>query len=176
MSRVANRIIDLPSGVTVSVAGDAVTVKGAKGALTMLIGAGVSIEQQDKKLSVKYEGTEQARMSAGSTRAHLANMVQGVTKGYESRLELVGVGFRAQVAGKTLNLTLGFSHPVAYAIPDGITIEAPTLTEVLIKGTDRQRVGQIAAEIRDIRPPEPYKGKGVRYKDEQISLKEGKKK
>src|SRR5450755_2471118 len=176
MSRVANRIIDLPSGVTVSVAAGAVTVKGAKGALTMPIGAGVSVEQQDKKLSVKYEGTEQARMSAGATRAHLANMVQGVTKGYESRLELVGVGFRAQVAGKTLNLTLGFSHPVAYAIPDGITIEAPTLTEVLIKGTDRQRVGQIAAEIRGIRPPEPYKGKGVRYKDEQISLKEGKKK
>jgi large subunit ribosomal protein L6 len=176
MSRVANRIIDLPSGVTVSVAGGAVTVKGAKGALTMTMGPGVSLQQQDKKLTVKYEANEQARMSAGSTRAHLANMVQGVTKGYESRLELVGVGFRAQVAGKTLNLTLGFSHPVAYAIPDGITIEAPTLTEVLIKGTDRQRVGQIAAEIRDIRPPEPYKGKGVRYKDEQISLKEGKKK
>jgi len=176
MSRVANRIIDLPSGVTVSVAGGAVTVKGAKGALTMTMGPGVSLEQQDKKLTVKYEANEQARMSAGSTRAHLANMVQGVTKGYESKLELVGVGFRAQVAGKTLNLTLGFSHPVAYAIPDGITIEAPTLTEVLIKGTDRQRVGQIAAEIRDIRPPEPYKGKGVRYKDEQISLKEGKKK
>jgi large subunit ribosomal protein L6 len=176
MSRVANRIIDLPSGVTVSVAAGAVTVKGAKGALTMPIGPGVSIEQQDKKLSVKYQGTEQARMTAGSTRAHLANMVQGVTKGYESKLELVGVGFRAQVSGKVLNLTLGFSHPVAFPIPDGITIEAPSLTEVLIKGTDRQRVGQIAAEIRDIRPPEPYKGKGVRYKDEQISLKEGKKK
>jgi large subunit ribosomal protein L6 len=176
MSRVANRIIDLPSGVTVSVAAGAVTVKGAKGTLTMPIGTGVSIEQQDKKLAVKYQGTEQARMTAGSTRAHLANMVRGVTKGYESRLELVGVGFRAQVQGKTLNLTLGFSHPVAYPIPDGITIEAPSLTEVLIKGTDRQRVGQIAAEIRDIRPPEPYKGKGVRYKDEQISLKEGKKK
>jgi large subunit ribosomal protein L6 len=176
MSRVANRIIDLPSGVTVSVAAGAVTVKGAKGTLTMPIGTGVSIEQQDKKLSVKYQGSEQARMTAGSTRAHLANMVQGVTKGYESRLELVGVGFRAQVQGKMLNLTLGFSHPVAYPIPDGITIEAPSLTEVLIKGTDRQRVGQIAAEIRDIRPPEPYKGKGVRYKDEQISLKEGKKK
>jgi len=176
MSRVANRIIDLPSGVTVSVSGGAVTVKGAKGALSMPISPGVSIEQQDKTLSVKYEATEQARMTAGSTRAHLANMVQGVSKGYESRLELVGVGFRAQVAGKTLNLTLGFSHPVTYPIPDGISIEAPTLTEVLIKGTDRQRVGQIAAEIRDIRPPEPYKGKGVRYKDEQISLKEGKKK
>ena len=176
MSRVANRIIDLPSGVTVSVGAGAVTVKGAKGSLTMPISPGVSIEQQDKKLSVKYEGNEQARMTAGSTRAHLANMVQGVTKGYESKLELVGVGFRAQVSGKTLNLTLGFSHPVTYPIPDGITIEAPSLTEVLIKGTDRQRVGQIAAEIRDIRPPEPYKGKGVRYKDEQISLKEGKKK
>src|SRR3984885_586515 len=176
MSRVANRIIDLPSGVTVSVAAGAVTVKGAKGTLTMPIGTGVSIEQQDKKLSVKYLGNEQARMTAGSTRAHLANMVQGVTKGYESRLELVGVGFRAQVQGKTLNLTLGFSHPVAYPIPDGITIEAPSRTEVLIKGTARQRVGQIAAEIRDIRPPEPYKGKGVRYKDEQISLKAGKKK
>jgi large subunit ribosomal protein L6 len=176
MSRVANRIIELPSGVTVSVAAGAVTVKGAKGALTMTIEPGVSLQQQDKKLTVKYEGTEQARMTAGSTRAHLANMVMGVTKGYESRLELVGVGFRAQVQGKMLNLTLGFSHPVAYPIPDGITIEAPSLTEVLIKGTDRQRVGQIAAEIRDLRPPEPYKGKGVRYKDEQISLKEGKKK
>jgi len=176
MSRVANRIIDLPSGVTVSVAAGSVTVKGAKGTLSMALGPGVSLQQQDKQLSVKHEGTEQARMTAGSTRAHLANMVTGVTKGYEERLELVGVGFRAQVAGKVLNLTLGFSHPVAYAIPDGITIEAPTLTEVLIKGTDRQRVGQIAAEIRHIRPPEPYKGKGVRYKDEQISLKEGKKK
>ena len=176
MSRVANRIIDLPSGVTVSVAAGNVTVKGAKGALTMALGPGVSLQQQDKQLSVKYEGSEQARMTAGSTRAHLANMVTGVTKGYESRLELVGVGFRAQVAGKVLNLTLGFSHPVAYAIPEGITIEAPTLTEVLIKGTDRQRVGQTAAEIRGIRPPEPYKGKGVRYSDEKIVLKEGKKK
>ena len=176
MSRVANRIIDLPSGVSVSVAAGNVTVKGAKGALTMAIAPGVSVEQKDKQLSVKYQDSEQARMSAGSVRAHLANMVQGVTKGYEEKLELVGVGFRAQVAGKTLNLTLGFSHPVAFPIPEGITIEAPSLTEVLIKGTDRQRVGQIAAEIRDIRPPEPYKGKGVRYKDEQISLKEGKKK
>src|ERR1700686_1659441 len=176
MSRVANRVIDLPSGVTVSIGAGNVTVKGAKGALTMAIGAGVSVEQQEKKLSVKYEGTEQARMTAGSTRAHLANMVMGVTKGYESRLELVGGGFRAQVSGKTLILSFGFSHPVAYPIPEGISIEAPSLTEILVKGTDRQKVGQTAAEIRDIRPPEPYKGKGVRYKDEQISLKEGKKK
>jgi large subunit ribosomal protein L6 len=103
-------------------------------------------------------------------------MVQGVTKGYERKLELVGVGYRAAVQGKALNLTLGFSHPVSYPVPDGITIETPSQTEIIIKGTDRQRVGQTAAEIRDIRPPEPYKGKGVRYSDEQISLKEGKKK
>ncbi|MFI4869638.1 MAG: 50S ribosomal protein L6 [Steroidobacterales bacterium] len=176
MSRVANRIIDLPSGVTVSVAAGAVTVKGTKGALSMRLGPGVSVQQQDKKLSVKYEGSGQPRMTAGSVRAHLANMVTGVTRGYERKLELVGVGFRAQVSGKVLNLTLGFSHPVAYPIPEGITIEAPSLTEILIKGTDVQKVGQTAAEIRHIRPPEPYKGKGVRYTDEQISLKEGKKK
>lgn len=176
MSRVANRLIDLPTGVTVSVAADAVTVKGAKGALTVAIGPGVSVVQQDKKLAVKYQGDDQVRMRAGSTRAHLANMVQGVTRGYDRKLELVGVGFRAAVSGKTLNLTLGFSHPVNYPIPEGITIETPSQTEILVKGTDRQKVGQTAAEIRGIRPPEPYKGKGVRYADEQISLKEGKKK
>jgi large subunit ribosomal protein L6 len=121
-------------------------------------------------------GDDKARMRAGATRAHLANMVQGVTRGYERKLELVGVGFRAQVVGKSLNLALGFSHPVSYAIPEGITIETPSQTEILIKGNDRQRVGQTAAEIRGIRPPEPYKGKGVRYSDEQIILKEGKKK
>ena len=176
MSRVANRIIDVPSGVTVSVAAGNVTIKGAKGALTLALGPGVSVQQQDKKLTVKYEGTEQARMTAGSMRAHLANMVTGVTKGYESKLELVGVGFRAQVAGKVLNLTLGFSHPVAYAIPEGISIETPTQTEIVIKGIDRQVVGETAAKIRAYRPPEPYKGKGVRYSDEKIILKEGKKK
>jgi large subunit ribosomal protein L6 len=109
-------------------------------------------------------------------RAHLANMVSGVTKGYERKLELVGVGYRAAVAGKALNLTLGFSHAVVFDIPEGITIEAPSQTEVLIKGVDKQRVGQVAAEIRSIRPPEPYKGKGVKYSDEKITLKEGKKK
>ena len=176
MSRVANRIIDLPSGVTVSVTSAAVTIKGSRGALSLTLGAGVSVVQQDKTLSVKYQGDDAVRMRAGATRAHLANMVQGVTRGYERKLELVGVGFRAQVAGKALNLTLGFSHPVSYPIPEGITIETPSQTEILIKGNDRQRVGQTAAEIRDIRPPEPYKGKGVRYSDEQIVLKEGKKK
>jgi len=176
MSRVAKRVIDLPAGVSVSVAGSAVTVKGARGALTVLLGAGVSIVQQEKKLSIKYEGDDKVRMRAGATRANLANMVQGVTRGYERKLELVGVGFRAQVAGKALNLALGFSHPVSYAIPEGISIETPSQTEIVIKGNDRQRVGQTAAEIRGIRPPEPYKGKGVRYSDEQIILKEGKKK
>lgn len=177
MSRVAKRIIDLPTGVTVSLAPGSVTVKGARGSLSLPLAAGVSIEQKDKALSVKYQGGDDAvRMRAGSTRAHLANMVHGVTKGYERKLELVGVGFRAQVTGKTLNLTLGFSHPVNYPIPEGITIETPSQTEILVKGTDRQRVGQTAAEIRDIRSPEPYKGKGVRYADEKIVLKEGKKK
>jgi large subunit ribosomal protein L6 len=132
--------------------------------------------QTDKKLEIKYSDPGLSRTQAGAVRAHLANMVRGVTKGYERKLELVGVGFRAQVQGKTLNLTLGFSHPVTFAIPEGITIEAPTLTEVVIKGIDRQKVGQIAAEIRDVRPPEPYKGKGVRYAGEKITLKEGKKK
>jgi large subunit ribosomal protein L6 len=176
MSRVAKRTIDIPAGVSVSVAGNAVTVKGAKGSLSLVMGAGVSVEQADKQLAVKFAGDDAARVRAGSARAHLANMINGVTKGYEKKLELVGVGYRAAVQGKNLNLTLGFSHPVVFPVPEGITIETPSQTEILIKGTDRQKVGQIAAEIRDIRSPEPYKGKGVRYSDEKISLKEGKKK
>jgi len=176
MSRVAKRVVDLPSGVTVSLAASQVTIKGAKGTLSLPLGAGVSVVQEEKKLAVKYQGDDAVRMRAGATRAHLANMVQGVTKGYERKLELVGVGYRAAVQGKNLNLALGFSHPVLYPVPEGISIETPTQTEIVIKGTDRQKVGQTAAEIRDIRPPEPYKGKGVRYAGEQISLKEGKKK
>ena len=176
MSRVAKQVIDIPSGVTVTVADNAVTVKGAKGTLTLPVGVGVSVAQENKQLQVSYADPGEARTRAGATRAHLANMVVGVTRGYDRKLELVGVGFRAAVAGKALNLTLGFSHPVSYAIPEGITVETPSPTEILIKGADRQRVGQTAAEIRGIRPPEPYKGKGVRYSDEVISLKEGKKK
>lgn len=175
MSRVAKLPVELPAGVTATVAADAVTVKGTKGALTLPLAHGVKVVQEDKALSVKY-GNAAERIHAGSTRAHLANMVQGVSKGYEKKLELVGVGFRAAVQGKALNLTLGFSHAVNFPIPEGITIETPTQTEVLIKGIDRQKVGQVAAVIRDIRSPEPYKGKGVRYAGEQISLKEGKKK
>ncbi|HZT00805.1 MAG TPA: 50S ribosomal protein L6 [Steroidobacteraceae bacterium] len=176
MSRIAKAPVDLPQGVTATIAGSAVTLKGAKGSLSLALGPGVSVVQAEKRLEVKYTDPGQPRTLAGSTRAHLANMVKGVTKGYEKKLELVGVGFRAQVQGKTLNLTLGFSHPVNFPIPEGITIETPSQTEIIIKGVDRQKVGQVAAEIRDVRPPEPYKGKGVRYANEQISLKEGKKK
>ena len=176
MSRVANKIIEIPTGVTVTVAAGVVTVKGAKGTLSLSMSAGVSVAQDSKQLQVKFADAGAARTRAGSMRAHLANMVTGVTRGYDRKLELVGVGFRAAVAGKALNLTLGFSHPVTYAIPEGISIETPSQTEILIKGADLQRVGQTAAEIRGIRPPEPYKGKGVRYSDEKITLKEGKKK
>lgn len=176
MSRVAKQVIDIPTGVTVTVGADAVTVKGAKGTLSLPVSPGVSVAQENKQLQVSYADEGAARTRAGATRAHLANMVVGVTRGYDRKLELVGVGFRAAVAGKALNLTLGFSHPVSYAIPEGIVVETPSPTEILIKGADRQRVGQTAAEIRGIRPPEPYKGKGVRYSDEVISLKEGKKK
>jgi large subunit ribosomal protein L6 len=175
MSRVAKRIIDLPQGVTATIAAENVTVKGAKGTLSLPLQTGVSIEQKDKQLQVKF-ANEDSRIQAGSTRAHLANMILGVTKGYEKKLELQGVGYRASVQGKSLNLTLGFSHPVNYPIPEGISIETPSQTEILIKGIDRQKVGQVAAEIRDVRPPEPYKGKGVRYAGEKIELKEGKKK
>jgi large subunit ribosomal protein L6 len=175
MSRVANAIIDVPQGVTATIAVDAVTVKGAKGTLSLPLKGGISVEQKEKTLAVKFV-SEETRMLAGATRAHLANMITGVTKGYEKKLELQGVGFRASVQGKSLNLTLGFSHPVSYPVPEGITIETPSQTEILIKGIDRQKVGQVAAEIRDVRPPEPYKGKGVRYAGEKIELKEGKKK
>jgi large subunit ribosomal protein L6 len=176
MSRIAKAPVDLPQGVTATVSPEAVTIKGAKGSLSLPLGRGVSVVAGDKKLEIKYSDPGSARTQAGATRAHLANMVRGVTKGYDRKLELVGVGFRAQVQGKALNLTLGFSHPVSFAIPEGITIETPSQTEIIIKGIDRQKVGQIAAEIRDVRPPEPYKGKGVRYAGEKITLKEGKKK
>ncbi|HTT42930.1 MAG TPA: 50S ribosomal protein L6 [Steroidobacteraceae bacterium] len=176
MSRIAKAPVELPTGVTATIQASLITIKGAKGSLSLPLGRGVSVAEKDKKLEVKFAEPGQARTQAGATRAHLANMVRGVTKGYEKKLELVGVGFRAAVQGKSLNLTLGFSHPVNVPIPEGISIETPSQTEILVKGIDRQKVGQVAAEIREIRPPEPYKGKGVRYANEQISLKEGKKK
>ena len=176
MSRVAKAPVSLPQGVTATISGQQVTIKGAKGSLNLPLKDGVTVEQGDKVLNVKYIADDTVRMLAGATRAHLANMVEGVSKGFERKLELQGVGYRAQAQGKVLNLTLGFSHPVNFAVPNGITIETPTQTEILIKGIDRQVVGETAAKIRAYRPPEPYKGKGVRYAGENVRRKEGKKK
>jgi large subunit ribosomal protein L6 len=169
--------VDLPAGVSATIGAAGVTVKGTKGSLTLAIKDGIKVVQQDKHLAVEASSTAPGLNAiAGATRAHLANMVLGVTKGYEKRLELVGVGYRAAVQGKSLSLTLGYSHLISYPIPEGITIETPTQTEIVVKGIDRQRIGQTAAEIRGFRPPEPYKGKGVKYADEKITLKEAKKK
>ncbi|MFO1456590.1 MAG: 50S ribosomal protein L6 [Steroidobacteraceae bacterium] len=174
MSRIAKQPVPLPKGVTATITPQAVTLKGAKGTLSVPLAGGVSVAQEGEQISVKYDDNN--RMQAGAIRAHLANVVKGITTGYEIKLELVGVGYRAAVQGKSLNLTLGFSHPVNFPIPEGITIEAPSQTEIVIKGIDKQKIGQVAAVIREFRPPEPYKGKGVRYAGEKIELKEGKKK
>lgn len=174
MSRVAKQPVQLPQGVTATITADQVSLKGAKGTLSVPLTNGVTVEQKAQTLEVKY--TVENRMQAGATRSHLANMAVGVSKGYERKLELVGVGYRAAVQGRTLNLTLGYSHPVTFPVPEGVTIEAPSQTEVLIKGFDKQQVGQVAAVIRAFRPPEPYKGKGVKYAGEKIAIKEGKKK
>src|ERR1700689_1807455 len=177
MSRVAKMPLDLPQGVSATIGADSVTVKGAKGSLTLSLKSGIKGVQEDKHLAGQADSAgEGLNAIAGATRAHLANMVTGVTKGYEKKLELVGVGYRAAVQAKSLTLTLGFSHLINYAIPEGVTIEPPTQTEIVVKDIDRQRVGQPSAEIRGFRPPEPYKGKGVKYSDEKISLKEAKKK
>jgi large subunit ribosomal protein L6 len=179
MSRIAKMPVNLPKGVNATIAADQVTVKGAKGSLSLPIANGISVAQKDQTLLVvvaEGKATTDRVAAAGATRANLANMVEGVTRGFERKLELVGVGYRAAVQGKNLNLTLGFSHPVSYPVPEGISIETPSQTEILIKGTDLQKVGQVAAEIRGYRPPEPYKGKGVRYAGERIVMKEGKKK
>ena len=178
MSRVAKQPVPLPQGVTATIAADSVSVKGAKGTLSLAVNARhAKVVQEAGALKVeKANDSREADMVAGSIRAHLANIVLGVSKGYERKLELVGVGYRAAAQGKNLNLTLGFSHPIVYASPEGITIETPSQTEIIVKGMDVQKVGQVAADIRNFRPPEPYKGKGVRYAGEQIELKEAKKK
>jgi large subunit ribosomal protein L6 len=177
MSRVAKNPVTLPKGVTATVDGQTVTVKGARGTLAMPLRRGLTLVQEGQTVRVEVsEPAHDAMMHAGSLRAHLANFVTGVSQGYERKLELVGVGYRAAAQGRNLNLTLGFSHPVVYVAPEGITIETPTQTEIVVKGTDKQRVGQVAAELRSYRPPEPYKGKGVRYSGERIELKETKKK
>jgi large subunit ribosomal protein L6 len=177
MSRVAKQPVPLPKGVTATVTGDAITIQGERGALSLALRQGIRIVQEDGVLKVeKADESRELDMVAGSTRAHIANIVNGVSKGFERKLELVGVGYRAAAQGKNLNLTLGFSHPVVYVAPEGITLETPSQTEIIIKGNDRQKVGQVAADIRGFRPPEPYKGKGVRYAGERIELKEAKKK
>lgn len=177
MSRVAKNPVTLPKGVTAATDGTTVTVKGAKGTLALPLRRGLSLVQEGQDVRVEIaERNRESLMHAGSLRSHLANLVHGVSQGYEKKLELVGVGYRAQAQGSSLNLTLGFSHPVVYPVPEGITVETPTQTEILIKGADKQQVGQVAAEIRAYRAPEPYKGKGVRYSGERIELKETKKK
>jgi len=174
MSRVAKKPIDLPKGVECNVGKDAITVKGPKGTLKFSAPAGVEVGVQGSVVQLKSKDENDQKM-AGTARALLANMVKGVSEGYQRKLELVGVGYRAALQGKDLNLSLGFSHPVVFNAPEGITITVPTQTEILIAGTDKQRVGEVAAKIRAFRPPEPYKGKGVRYSGERITLKEAKK-
>jgi large subunit ribosomal protein L6 len=167
--------VPLPKGVEYRPDGTQAVLKGPKGQLSMQLAPAVEVVEENGELAVRLrEGRGGTTALAGTTRALLANMVKGVSEGFQKKLELVGVGYRAQSQGKTLNLTLGFSHPVAYRVPEGITIETPSQTEILVKGTDRQKVGQVAAEIRAYRPPEPYKGKGVRYQGEQVRRKAGK--
>ncbi len=177
MSRVAKAPIELPKGVEFSQAGNVVTLKGGKGSLSMELNPEVELAAEEGTLQVSpRSGSRFSTAIAGTMRALLANMAQGVSEGFEKKLELVGVGYRAQAQGDKLNLTLGFSHPVVFDVPDGVTVTTPSQTEILVTGADKQRVGQVAAEIRRYRPPEPYKGKGVRYADERVVMKEAKKK
>jgi len=176
MSRIANNPITIPGGVDVNIVGSLITVKGSKGELSHNIHSLVKVEQKDNELKTSVNNNSKfANALSGTTRALIQNIVTGVSEGFERKLEIVGVGYRAAVSGKVLNLTLGFSHPVKFQIPEGITIETPSQTEIVIKGFDKQKVGQVAANIRAYRPPEPYKGKGVRYLDERIIRKEAKK-
>lgn len=177
MSRVAKNPIVVPAGVEVTLAADKISVKGPVGTLTQALNGDVKVERDGDKLLCKaVSGSAQADAMSGTVRALLANMVAGVSKGFERKLTLVGVGYRAQAAGDTLNLTLGFSHPVAHKMPKGVKVATPSQTEIVLTGADKQQVGQVAAEIRAYRSPEPYKGKGVRYADEVVILKETKKK
>ena len=177
MSRVGKSPVMLPEKVEVTIGADLISVKGPLGTLSQAITSNVKVEKIDNRLEIKLnENSRQANAISGTLRALIANMVQGVSKGFERKLMLVGVGYRAQAQGDKLNLTLGFSHPVVHQLPVGVKVETPTQTEIIIKGADKQKVGQVAADVRNYRPPEPYKGKGVRYADERIVLKETKKK
>ena len=175
MSRIGNQPITLPAKVEVKLVPGEITVKGPLGTLSRSYGSELSIEQSGDTLVCKA-ASDEAKSMHGTLRALVANMVKGVTDGYEKKLTLVGVGFRAQAAGDKINLSLGFSHPVVHAMPKGIKVETPVQTEIIVKGIDKQQVGQVAAEIRAYRPPEPYKGKGVRYVGERVKIKETKKK
>ena len=177
MSRIANAPISLPSGVEVTLNGQLVKVKGSKGELEWNVHELVSVAQEDA--SIKVSSNEESKIAvalAGTTRALVNNMVAGVSAGFEKKLTIIGVGYRAQAQGQKLNLTLGFSHPVVYEVPEGIKVETPSNTEIIVSGIDKQKVGQVAAEIRAYRKPEPYKGKGVRYSDEYVIRKQAKKK
>lgn len=177
MSRVANKPINVPSGVQITLDGQSVTVKGPKGTLEHRIHDNVQVMRNDEILNCSArEGVENGVALAGTTRAVINNMVVGVSEGFERRLQLVGVGYRAQMQGKALNLALGYSHPITFEAPEGVTLETPSQTEIVVRGVDKQKVGQAAAEIRAVRPPEPYKGKGVKYDNELIKRKEAKKK
>ncbi|MGI9342760.1 MAG: 50S ribosomal protein L6 [Gammaproteobacteria bacterium] len=177
MSRIAKQPVEFPKGVEFSQANGVVKVKGPKGELAMELNSEVEIGVEDNRASITpRSGSRFANAISGTMRALVANMVTGVTDGFERKLELVGVGYRAKAQGQKLDLTLGFSHPVAFQVPEGVTVETPSQTEIVIKGIDKQKVGQVAAEIRRFRPPEPYKGKGVRYADERVVMKEAKKK
>lgn len=177
MSRIAKNPITIPTGVEVKVDGSAVSVKGAKGQLSMQLHEQVQVDMADSTLTMKWDqNNKKATAQAGTVRANIANMVTGVSDGFEKKLNLVGVGYRAQVKGKVLSLNLGFSHPVDFPMPEGIVIEAPSQTEIVVKGIDKQLVGAVSADIRAYRPPEPYKGKGVKYADEHIVRKDAKKK
>ena len=175
MSRVANNPVELPSGVEVNLNGSDLTVKGGKGTLELSLVEGIQVSQDDNVLTIAYD-SDKFKAMAGTTRSLVNNMVKGVSEGWEKKLVLNGVGYRAKASGKTVNLTLGLSHPVDYELPEGVTAETPSQTEIVVKGVDKQAVGQAAAEIRGFRPPEPYKGKGVRYADEYVRRKEAKKK
>jgi large subunit ribosomal protein L6 len=177
MSRIGKRAIAVPSGVTANIEGQTVKVKGPKGALQVVLHDDVEVKLEGGQIKVAPRAeTKRARSQWGTSRTLISNLISGVSKGFEQRLEINGVGYRAAVQGKNLQIALGYSHDVVYPIPDGITIATPRPVEIVITGSDRQKVGQVAAEIREYRPPEPYKGKGIKYSDERIFRKEGKKK
>lgn len=177
MSRVAKKPVAVPKGVDVTLAGNTVTVKGGKGTLSVTLHDSVQVSQEGSELSFAPRSTApEADAQAGTARVIVSNMVDGVSKGFERKLQLVGVGYRAAAKGSSVSLTLGFSHPVEYPLPTGVSAETPTQTEIVLKSADKQLLGQVAAEIRAFRPPEPYKGKGVRYADEKVNRKEAKKK